>query len=329
MNLEELTVGVTGAGGFIGHRILERLAARDIDAVGLDVAPEAVGRIEASGARAVLGDTRDAEAVRPLAEASDVIIHTAAIVGEGGDWTPYQEVNVRGSRQVAATAAECGVRRLLHLSSVMVYGFDFPPEVDESGPLRGEDNPYCQTKIESERVVEAFHGRGDLKVTVVRPGDIYGPGSQPWVVRPLQLMQQGLFMLPDGGAGKLAPTWLDNLIDAFFLLLEGDHTGEAFNVTDGRTLTCKDFFSYHAAMLDRDRLATLPGFLLKPLFRLTEAGFRLLGKQPPATADAVHFLSKPHGYSNDKLRSLGFEPRVDLDEGMGRVETWARQTGLI
>src|SRR5206468_3894419 len=106
----------------------------------------------------------------------------------------------------------------VHLSSVMVYGFSYLPDVDESGPMRGEGNPYCETKIESERAVLSLDSR-DFGVAVIRPGDVYGPGSVPWIARPLAMMQKGRFFLPDGGRGVINPVYVDNLVDGIFLAM--------------------------------------------------------------------------------------------------------------
>ena len=106
---------------------------------------------------------------------------------------------------VTRAAREAGVRRFVHISSVMVYGFRYPPDVTEDGLLAGEGNPYCETKIESERVARSFQEPGTLDVVALRLGDVYGPGSVPWVVRPLELMRRRLFILPSGGRGVLNP----------------------------------------------------------------------------------------------------------------------------
>jgi nucleoside-diphosphate-sugar epimerase len=108
---------------------------------------------------------------------------------------------VDGSEQVALAARSQGASRFVHLSSVMVYGFNYPRLVSEEGPLRGENNPYCGTKIEGERVVQRHHQAGTFEVTVIRPGDVYGPGSVPWVIRPFELMRAGIFVLPSAGQG--------------------------------------------------------------------------------------------------------------------------------
>jgi nucleoside-diphosphate-sugar epimerase len=296
---------------------------------GLDVSEEAARHAEDLGAEVVVGDVRDEEAVEAFVDGCDLVIHTAAIVGEGGDMSLYRDVNVGGTRRVVSAAAEAGVEHFIQISSVMVYGFDFPADVDEEGPLRGEGNAYCQTKIESERVARSHHGEGGMEVTVARPGDIYGPRSQPWVVRPLELMKQRLFVLPDGGRGMLDPTYVSNVVDALFLLLEERPGGEVFNVTDGLAMEARAYFAHLADMLGGRFIPTAPAPLLKVLFGAVGAAFRAVGQEPPATPDAVDFLNLPGGYANDKILELGHEPAVGLAEGMANVEEWARDEGLL
>jgi nucleoside-diphosphate-sugar epimerase len=203
-----------------------------------------------------------------------------------------------------------------------VHGFTYPPEVGEDGPLRGEGNPYCETKIVSERLVRTQHEPGTFEVTVVRPGDVYGPGSVPWVIRPFDLIKAGLFVLPSGGRGKVNHVYVDNLIDAIFLAVERDASG-VYTVTDGVAATCLDYFRPIAQAAGRPHIRTAPAGLLRAAFSLVRAGATLLGREPPAAPSAVDYLMRPHAYSIQKAqRELGYVPAVDFGEGMHRVREW-------
>lgn len=325
MDLSGRTAAITGGGGFIGLALAARLRRLGARVRGLDLSPKAAGSLAAIGAEALIGDVTSREDARRLCDAADVVIHTAAIVSEGGDPAPFRRVNVEGVRTIAEAARDAGARRLVHLSSVMVYGFDFPHDVTEDGPLRGEGNPYCETKIESERVVLDLHARGDLEVTVIRPGDVYGPGSIPWVVRPLELMKRRLFVVPERGV--INQVYVDDLVDGIVRAIERDAVGEAFNLTEGVATPCADYFARLARMIGRDRPPVVPARVLRPLFSAIERGCEALRVEPPARAAALSFLARPNRYSIEKARRvLGFAPRVDLDEGMRRVERWLLET---
>jgi nucleoside-diphosphate-sugar epimerase len=328
MNLLDRTILVTGLGGFIGLRFAELAKARGARVRGLELPGPAATRARALGFDVIEGDvTREKDAARACAGA-DVVVHAAAIVGEGGDVDAYRRVNVGGTRTTALAAKRAGVRRFVHLSSVMVFGFSYPDGVGEDGPMRGEGNAYCQTKIESEEELWRIEQPGTFDVTVIRPGDVYGPGSIPWVVRPLQLMKQGLFVLPDGGRGVINHVHVDTLGEAILLAIEKDASGP-FIVSDGVATPCRDFFAPLARLTGR-KIRTLPSSVLLASFAVIGPAFRLFGKEPPARPDAVRYLMRKGTYSIEKARRvLGFAPRISLEQGMRGVEDWARSEGIV
>src|SRR3712207_6936432 len=123
------------------------------------------------------------------------------------------EANVVAPRRVLDAAVAAGVRRVVHLSSIVVHGFEFDGEVDERSPVRPNGVHYVDTKIASEQVVLAAHSAGELLCTIVRPGDVYGPRSRPWTIEPVRLLKAGPFLLPAGGRGMLSPVYVDDLVD--------------------------------------------------------------------------------------------------------------------
>jgi nucleoside-diphosphate-sugar epimerase len=143
--------------------------------------------------------------------------------------------------------------------------------------------------------------------TVIRPGDVYGPGSQPWVVRPLEMMRRGLFVLPAPGDGLITPIYVDDLVDAIVRALrEPRAAGRAYTVWDGQAVTAREFFGHHARSLGRGEVRVLPA----PLLRLAA---RAIGAGPAA----VTFMSRRAVFPNTRAREeLGWEPRFSLERGM-------------
>jgi len=259
-----------------------------------------------------------------------VLLHTAAMVSSRGSIDAFRRVNVDGVRDTARIARDAGVQRFIHLSSVMVYGFRYPPNVSEEGPFRGEGNAYCQTKIEGEEAAMSAHERGGMGVVVIRPGDVYGPGSPQWVVRPIEGIKKNRFPLIDGGRGVINHLYVDNLLDAVFLALDKDATGEAFNITDGQSTTWAAYFNRLAAMAGRGPLPSIPSWLVRPCAAMLTGVSSILGRESPVDAGAIEFVTRRHPYSIDKARRvLGYEPRVSLDAGMDRVREWLEQEGII
>lgn len=322
MKLEGATLAVTGIGGFIGQRVAERARERGMGVRGLDQSKDAAKKARRAGFEVIAGDICDGEATDALCAGADVVIHTAAVVREDGPRALYDRVNVGGTEIVARSARAAGVTRFVHLSSVMVYGFTYPRLVTEEGPLHGDGNPYCETKIASEKVVLALQAPGKFEVTVIRPGDVYGPGSRPWVVRPFDLIKAGLFILPSGGRGIVNHVYVDNLVDALFLAIEKD-ASDVYTVSDGIGATCMEYFQPIADAAGRPRIRTAPAALLRAVFSAVQGAATLVGREAPAAPSAVDYLTRPHPYSIAKARrDLGFVPAVDFGEGMRRVRDW-------
>jgi nucleoside-diphosphate-sugar epimerase len=308
----------------------ERALALGIDVCGIDLDPAAARRARQLGVDVIEGDLCDPAPARAAIEGCAAVFHTAAIVNEDAGWEWSRRVNVHGTMTIARAARELGARRFIHLSSVMVYGFDYPEGVTEEGPFDGANNPYCQTKLESDQVMLAMHERGRFDVTVIRPGDVYGPGCVSWVLRPLDLMKRNLFAYVDGGRGLINHVHVDNLLDAVFAAIERDAVGDAFTITDGRRTTAREFFAHHAAFLGKRLIPSLPSSLALPAFSALESTFTRFARPSPVHAAAVHFVRRKHMYSIAKAqRELGYEPRLSLEEGMKQLGEWLRAEGIV
>jgi len=299
------TVGITGT-GFIGTALARRLRAAGVAVRGVDLHPD-VSWADL-GAELRTGDITSADDMDAFCTGCDTVVHTAALVAESGDLAVFESVNVEGPLTVATAARDAGVRRFVHLSSVMVYGFDYPDGIDETGPTDGADNPYCITKIASEHAVLALHDPGVFDVFVIRPGDVYGPGSVPWVVRPYEAMRAGLWADIGADAEPLINhVFIDNLIDGIGVVLAAGRSGEPFVITDQRRTTTAEFYR---------RLADLAG--VGDIASVTADDAVAFGLDP----QAVRYLMRRGTYSADKVAALGYAPAVDLDEGMAITGAW-------
>lgn len=303
---------VTGAAGFIGTHLVSRLRSAGLDVV-------ATARRDAF---TYMDITEPSNVERVFAEVQPrAVVHSAAIVDDRGDRQRFLAVNVGGTSHVLEAALRHGVERFVHVSSIVALGLDPGPNADERSPLVfSGGNAYFDTKAHAEELVRDFFARTRLPGVIVRPGDVWGPGSMPWVERPLILMRQWLPVLIDGGRGLMAHCHIDNLVDALLLVLDSPAAvGTTLQITDGvSTTTYRDYFS---------RLATAAG-LSPPRFSLgrrlapTLAGVlevlaALTGRQPPLTRAVVRYLARRSTYSITLAKqTIGYQPRVDLDTGM-------------
>jgi nucleoside-diphosphate-sugar epimerase len=322
-------VAVTGASGFIGSAFVRRFAERGRVVHGLDLAPSGAAAVQATGGRFVTGAVTDADAVRRLLEGCDVVVHTAAMVAESGHWPDFVRVNAHAPRDVALAARAAGVRSVVHLSSVMVHGFDYPDGVGEDGPLDPAGNPYCWTKILSERAVLPLHERGVLDVYVVRPGDVYGPGSVPWTLRPVRHLRSRTFLYVDPEHALVNHVYVENLLDAVERMLAKGAAGRPHTVTDGVRTLAHDFFGHYQRMLG---VRWVPSLSAEAALTMARAGRGLPRRWRDALdleRESIRYLMRRGQYATARVRDLGWSPRVDLEEGMARTESWLASQGLL
>lgn len=325
-------IAITGIGGFIGLRMAERASELGWTVSGLEISAAAAERAVAVGAKVLVGDINDKPKLAEAFADADLVFHTAAVVAEDGPRELYERVNNQGTRSVCEVAIEQGVSRLVHLSSIMVYGFNYPDQVGENGPFADDGNIYNETKLSSENIALSFHQPDGLGVIVIRPGDVYGAASVPWVLRPLELIRSGQMVLPTVNrcAGVINHVHVDNLIDGILLAIEKDAVGEAFNLTDAQATPTDEFFGYHASWLGQKLPMAVPRWLVHPALKLLESVAGLAGKTLPFKADGIKFLTRQNQISCAKAQQqLGYQPTISLAEGMQQVEQQLRQNNVI
>jgi nucleoside-diphosphate-sugar epimerase len=322
-SLAHRRIFITGANGFIGRAMSERFRALGAEVGGVDLIADPDNNV-------VAGDITKPESWADALEGVDTVIHTAALLGAAFTLEQSWHVNVLGTSRVLRAAVEAGVPRFVHFSSVMAYGFDFPDGVDETYPVRVSNDVYTDTKVNSEAVVLAAHAAREIDVTVIRPGDVWGPGSV-WVRSPIAEMRKVTgFPLPNGGNGIFSPVYIDNFVDALVLVVASDEAvGQVFNISDGVGVRCGDFFARLAAMCG-GTVRTLPISVAAPAAEVLGSVLRRLGQKTDLAAGTMWLLNRTGTFSIEKAQKmLGYQPIVSIDEGMARVEEWARAEGLF
>lgn len=315
---------VTGAAGFIGFGVCERLAAEGAEVVGIDLV-DASGMLDPIGARATVASTTDAESLDAALAGCDGVVHTAAIVSDHGPMEEFIEVNVRGTRNVLDSARRHSIPSVVHVSSVASWGYEFSREPTDSDWTRRQGVPYVDTKAASDDLALR---RG---AAVVRPGDVYGPRSQPWSIRPLEALRSGRFVLPGKGAGLMTPVYGDDLVDLVIRALESpDSAGRAFTGFDREPVTSAEFFGHYARMLGLESVPTAPRPIALAGVIAMEALAKLTGRPPTVSRNAMVFVERPAGYRTSLAKELlGWESNVALEEGMGLTEEWFRSVGML
>jgi nucleoside-diphosphate-sugar epimerase len=320
------SVFITGANGFIGKALLKRYKALGAQVRGMDLFADPQNDV-------VAGDLTRPQVWAEHAKGCDLFINTAAVVSLAAPWKLYREVSVQGVRSCLNVAMAGGAHRFVHISSIAALGWNYAHLADEcSDVVIGDQYRYGVAKGASEHVVLASHAAGEMDCTIVRPGDVYGPGSRAWLIEPLKMAKAGALILPNGGKGVFTPVYVDDLLDGIMLaagLPQG--RGHIFHLSSASPTTCKAFFAHHWRWAGRSGAPrTLPLKLAAALTHLVWKVNGLLNINSEVTPDAMYMLARTGDISIAKARQLlGYEPKVSLEEGLRRSEDWLRVTGQI
>jgi len=316
-------VMITGANGFIGSSLIRHYQQQGIDVVGVD--------LQGDGETVMQGDIGNPESIADLLDQCDVIIHTAALVSNALGDADMWRVNVLATANLIAAAEQHQVRRFVQLSSIVAYGNAATGELNEEYPVHADGGSYVLTKLASEHAVLAAQARGSIELVIVRPGDVYGPGSRPWLILPLEAIHKGQFMLPEKGEGFFRPIYIDDLVRGIALAVECPQaSGEIFNLSCQGYITSKEFFSHHYSWLNKSgpmlvstRTALIAASIATKIANLS-------GSINEASTATVAQLSTKSWFSIAKAqRVLGWTPQVLLEEGMQRSKQWAAKQGLL
>ncbi len=326
---------VTGASGFIGRRVVARLAAAGRPVRAFLMPGEDPGAIRelaaARGLEIARGDVTDAASVTAAVRGTARVVHLAAVVGDWGPDELFERVNVGGTRHVVDAAAAAGCERLLMVSSIVVYGRRLADGgCEEDAPREHGIGPYSRTKRASEVLALDAHGFGRVPVTVVRPGNVWGPGSGLWVDEVVRLARRGMLLLLGDGRGDATLAYVDNVVDVIIRALDAPAAaGRIYNAIDAGGVSWRDYLS------DLSRLVgvapprrSMPPVVARALAGAMERFWRLTRRRgrPLLTREAVQLLSSGPPVPIARARAeLGYDP-APYDRGLAAVARYLEGT---
>lgn len=329
MTLTGKGVLVTGASGFIGGALVKRLLTMNVHVRGLVRSAEKGTRIAHLGAEVVTGNLLDADSLRRAVAGVEVVFHVAAAMG--GPAAVQYAINVGGVDRLLTAAAEAGVRRIVHVSTIAVYGYHVPDVITEDVPLCPGSEYYGQSKALGERLLWQRAAEGGFEAAVIRPGMVYGPGSNFWTAGMFRLARRRPAFLPGSGATYCPAIFIDDVVD--LMITAADHpraAGEAFNATPDPPPTWRDFLGAYAAMAGHQSFVSVPVPLLRAAAVLIEPVLAWHGEPQPVRDMVAAMFGHKRVYSMAKAaRLLNWRPRMSLAEGMARAEVWLREIGLL
>jgi NAD dependent epimerase/dehydratase len=315
MKWSGMRVLVTGAGGFIGSHLTERL-------VQVGAHPVAFLRYNSSGSRGwleqsnhvkdiefILGDIRDVDTVRQAVQKAEIVFHLAALIGIPYSYhapVSYVQTNVEGSVNVLKAALDTGVKLFIHTSTSEVYGTAKYVPIDENHPLQGQ-SPYSASKIGGDKLAEAFHLAFNLPLITIRPFNTYGPRQSARAIIPTIITQA--LTQPSIRLGSLDPlrdlTYVEDTVEAFVQAAQHKEAiGEVINIGSGNETSVDS--------------------LVKTILEIT-------GKKIPVEYDEQRV--RPQASEVMRLcadvrkaqQLLGWQSKTDLKEGLAKTIDWLQK----
>lgn len=351
--MPERTVLVTGGGGFIGGRVVEVVHSLGFGHVRAGLRRWASGaRVGRFPVELVQCDVRDPGQVKEALRGVTHVVHCAVAADP--------QTTVEGTRTILEAALGASVERVVHLSTIDVYGTP-EGEVTEAHPLKLTGRAYGDAKVKAEQAAQALAKRG-LPLTILRPTLVHGPFSATWTIAYTQRLQARPWLVPEAAAqGTCNLLYVDDLVGSILAALQADTApGEAFNVNGPERPTWNDYFHglNHALGLPpvvagSPARSQLMAQAMRPVRSSAKLMLKYLGPQIMAAysrselarrvmkaaesrirntpvPDEYSVLGRRVSYSSEKAeRILGYRPRFPMAEALPLTAAWLRTNGFV
>jgi len=322
---------VTGAAGFTGGHLCERLTREGYSVRALVRDPNRCSELRRWGVDLAIGDLRDPESLKRATKGIDVVYHIAALFRpENVSRKEMWETNVEGTRNILEAAIRTGAQRFIHCSTVGVHGDIKNPPANEETPY-GPGDYYQESKTEGERVVLQYMAEGRLPIVVFRPGGIYGPRDLRFLKLIKAIKTRRFVML---GSGKVVyqMIYIGDRIDGILLCgTEKKAIGNIYILTGEEPMALNKLVQVIAEVV-----GVRPPRLRFPVTPVYLAGFvcellcKPFGINPPLYRRRVDFFRKTRCFDISKAkRELEFKSKTDLRTGIQRTAEWYQKEGLL
>ena len=323
---------VTGATGFIGGHLAERLLAMGQPLRLLVRDPSRLSPLLRNGAEIIQGNLEDADSLLPAVQGARRIFHCAANVRTWDLPQNYHAVNVAGLGHLLGAIEQTGQRphRFVHLSSVDVYGFPKTP-CNEDCPTNGSDFAYGQSKLQGELLLREQAARMHLPYSVLRPTNVMGARS-PFIQRIGDELRRGLMLTIHGGVEDCGFLAVDNLVDGMLWAAQAEAAlGQCYNVADPEAISWRRFLDdFRAGIQGKGVILDLPYGLANAVAAVIEAPYRWLGstREPLLHRILVRIFGRTCGHRADRIAAVGCPVgRVSYAQAMRESIAWYRESG--
>lgn len=323
---------VTGGTGFTGKALVRRLLNDGHEVVALDFQEGLkTEELRQWGAEVVIGTVTDRDIVNRCMKGIDVVHHLAAAFRQLNVPNQYyRDVNVQGTENVLEAAYREGVKKFIYCSTCGVHGNVENPPAGEDAPINAADY-YQQTKYEAEPIVQKYFRKG-LKTVILRPAAIYGPGDPERFFMIFKRVSSGVFPMFGSGKTLYHPLYIDHLVEAHVLAqAEGKGDGEVYLIADEHYIEIEELVEKTAKALGVE--VKIPHFPIWPVIiagHICEKICKPFKITPPIFPRRVDWFRQNRAFSIAKARKeLGYNPTIDIDEGLRRTAEWYKSEGYL
>jgi len=322
---------VTGATGFTGGHLCERLVAQGHQVRALVREKSSVDFLNRLKVEIVYGNLCDPASLHCAVRQVDLVYHIAAIFRQAGVPSElYWKVNIEGVRNLLEASVQNGVRRFVHCSTVGVHGHVTQPPGNEETPYNPGDL-YQRTKLEGEKVAQRYMNEGKIALTIFRPAGIYGPRDFRFL-KLFRAIKKHRFVMLGKGIVNYHLTYIDDLVDGIIRCGTKEKAIGKIYILGGRGYLSLN----QLVMLIADELNVLRPRLHLPLWPFYVAGAlcetlcKPLGIEPPLYRRRIDFFKKNRAFDSTKaMTDLGFQPKIDVREGIHLTAQWYADNGCL
>lgn len=322
---------VTGATGFTGGHLCERLAKQGYAVRALVRDTGRCAQLRDWGVELVEGDLRDPPSLARATRGIDAVYHIGALFRpENVSRADMWNTNVTGTKHLLDASANAEVSRFVHCSTVGVHGDIRTPPADEQAPYNPGDY-YQESKTAGERLVLEYMTGGRLPIVVFRPGGIYGPRDLRFLKLFKPIRSRRFVML---GSGKVLyqMIYIDDLVDGILACGTADNAvGNVYILTGEAPIPLN-----RLVQLIAEVLGVQPTRLRLPVTPVYIAGFmcemlcKPFGINPPLYRRRVDFFRKTRSFDVSKAKAqLGFTAKTDLRTGLRQTAEWYATNGYL
>jgi len=326
-----MKVLITGATGLLGGHLLHTLLQRDEQIRALVLPVENAEKLMVQGVEVMRGDVTDASTLASAVKDIDIIFHLAGMMGVERPLADYRLVNVTGSENLYRAAQAAGVRRFVHTSSHTVYGLGYGRFLTEKDALRPDPDPYSWTKAEGDRLIRRLMLNSDMETVIIRPGTFFGPGDRLHFGRIAQRMKNGKGVIIGRGDNALPFCYVTDIVQGFMLAAYHEKApGNVYNISNDHPLTQRELFNAIADDVSGKRPTRhLPYMPIYYGSIVAEKVTKITHTRPIVTRLGVMMFGTDNKHSVEKARrELGYEPKVDIREGISLAAAWFNAGGM-